>query len=45
LVPGNLELNITEEELRKIFGRYGNVEDIDIKRPPPNSGKLPDLGQ
>lgn len=38
LFAGNLEINITEEELRKIFGRYGMVEDIDIKRPPPGTG-------
>lgn len=38
LFAGNLEINITEEELRRIFGRYGAVEDIDIKRPPPGTG-------
>ena len=38
-VSGNLELNITDDELKKIFGRYGKVEDVDIKRPPPNSGE------
>ncbi|CAH1169860.1 unnamed protein product [Phaedon cochleariae] len=38
LFAGNLEINITEEELRRIFGRYGVVEDIDIKRPPPGTG-------
>ncbi|KAI4468565.1 rna recognition motif-containing [Holotrichia oblita] len=38
LFAGNLEINITEEELRRIFGRYGTVEDIDIKRPPPGTG-------
>lgn len=38
LFAGNMELNITEEELRRIFSRYGNVEDIDIKRPPPGTG-------
>lgn len=38
LFSGNLEINITEEELRRIFGRYGVVEDIDIKRPPPGTG-------
>lgn len=38
LFAGNLEINITEEELRRIFGRYGSVEDIDIKRPPPGTG-------
>lgn len=38
LFAGNLEINITDEELRRIFGRYGIVEDIDIKRPPPGTG-------
>ncbi|XP_021964786.1 RNA-binding protein spenito isoform X2 [Folsomia candida] len=38
LFAGNLEVNITDEELRRIFGRYGIVEDIDIKRPPPGTG-------
>ncbi|CAH0551655.1 unnamed protein product [Brassicogethes aeneus] len=38
LFAGNLEINITEEELRRIFTRYGVVEDIDIKRPPPGTG-------
>ncbi|ODM93219.1 putative RNA-binding protein 15B [Orchesella cincta] len=38
LFAGNLEVNITDEELRRIFGRYGTVEDIDIKRPPPGTG-------
>lgn len=38
LFAGNLEINISDEELRCIFGRYGIVEDIDIKRPPPGTG-------
>lgn len=38
LFAGNLELSITEEELRRIFGRYGVVEDVDIKRPLPGTG-------
>ncbi|XP_017772034.1 PREDICTED: putative RNA-binding protein 15B [Nicrophorus vespilloides] len=38
LFAGNLEINITEEELRRIFGRFGVVEDVDIKRPPPGTG-------
>jgi RNA-binding protein 15 len=38
LFAGNLEVNISDEELRRIFGRYGIVEDIDIKRPPPGTG-------
>ena len=35
---GNLELNITDEEMKRIFGRYGELVDIDIKRPPPGTG-------
>lgn len=38
LFAGNLEIDISEEELRRIFERYGIVEDIDIKRPPPGTG-------
>lgn len=38
LFAGNLEINITEEELRRIFGKYGIVDDIDIKRPQPGTG-------
>ncbi|XP_068231772.1 RNA-binding protein spenito [Palaemon carinicauda] len=38
LFAGNLEINISEDELRRIFGRYGVVDDIDIKRPPPGTG-------
>lgn len=38
LFLGNLEINISEEELRRIFGKYGILEDIDIKRPPPGTG-------
>ena len=38
LFIGNLELNITDEEMRRIFGRYGKLVDIDIKRPPPGTG-------
>ena len=38
LFAGNLELNITDAEMKKIFGRYGNLVDIDIKRPPPGTG-------
>ena len=37
LFTGNLELNITDEEIKRIFGRYGNLLDIDIKRPPPGN--------
>jgi len=38
LFAGNLEVSISDEEMRRIFGRYGTVEDIDIKRPPPGTG-------
>lgn len=38
LFAGNLEINISEEELRRIFGKYGILEDIDIKRPAPGTG-------
>lgn len=38
LFVGNLEVNIGEPELRRIFERYGVVEDVDIKRPPPGQG-------
>jgi len=38
LFAGNLEVNIADDELRRIFLRYGMVEDIDIKRPPPGTG-------
>lgn len=38
LFAGNLEINISEEELRRIFGKYGVCEDIDIKRPAPGTG-------
>jgi len=38
LFAGNLELNITDEEMIRIFSKYGNLVDIDIKRPPPGTG-------
>merc|ERR1719458_57807 len=38
LFVGNLELNITLEEMKRIFGKHGDLIDIDIKRPPPNTG-------
>jgi len=38
LFAGNLEISISDEELRRIFGRYGVVEDIDVKRPLPGTG-------
>jgi len=38
LFAGNLEVTIADDELRRIFGKYGVVDDIDIKRPPPGTG-------
>lgn len=38
LFVGNLEVTISEPDLRRIFERYGVVEDIDVKRPPPGQG-------
>lgn len=38
LFIGNLEVTISEAELRRIFERYGVVEDIDVKRPAPGQG-------
>lgn len=38
LFVGNLEVTITDADLRRIFERYGVVEDIDVKRPPPGQG-------
>ena len=38
LFIGNLEVAISEADLRRIFERYGVVEDIDVKRPPPGQG-------
>jgi RNA-binding protein 15 len=38
LFVGNLDVNITEFDLRNIFGKFGYVEDIDIKRPVRNTG-------
>lgn len=38
LFAGNLEISISDEELRRIFSRYGIVEDIDVKRPLPGTG-------
>lgn len=38
LFVGNLDVNITEYDLRNIFGKFGYVEDIDIKRPLRNTG-------
>lgn len=38
LFIGNLEVTITDADLRRIFERYGVVEDIDVKRPPPGQG-------
>lgn len=40
LFAGNLEINITTEEMKKIFGRFGNLIDVDIKRPPIGSRSI-----
>lgn len=33
LFVGNLDYNISENELRHIFGKFGSVQEVDIKRP------------
>lgn len=38
LFVGNLEVSISDPDLRKIFERYGSVVDIDVKRPAPGQG-------
>ncbi|KAK2724198.1 RNA-binding protein spenito-like isoform X2 [Artemia franciscana] len=38
LFAGNMEVNISDEEVKRIFGKYGELEDVDIKRPPPGTG-------
>ena len=38
LFVGNLEVSISDPDLRKIFERYGHVVDIDVKRPAPGQG-------
>ncbi|XP_013081045.1 RNA-binding protein spenito-like [Biomphalaria glabrata] len=38
LFVGNLDVNITDFDLRNIFGKFGMVEDVDIKRPIRNTG-------
>lgn len=38
LFVGNLEVTISDGDLRRIFERYGVVEDIDVKRPAPGAG-------
>lgn len=38
LFVGNLEVTISEADLRRIFERHGVVEDVDVKRPPPGQG-------
>ena len=38
LFVGNLEVTITEPDLKRIFTHYGEVDDIDVKRPPPGQG-------
>lgn len=36
---GNLYANVTDDEVRELFGRYGRVADIDIHRKPFANGK------
>ncbi|CAH1782990.1 unnamed protein product [Owenia fusiformis] len=38
LFAGNLDLDINQDELVKIFSQYGQIEDIDVKRPPRGTG-------
>jgi len=38
LFVGNLEVTISDQDLKRIFEKYGSVEDIDVKRPPPGQG-------
>ena len=38
LFVGNLDVNITDIDLKHIFEKYGFVEDIDIKRPQKGQG-------
>lgn len=38
LFVGNLEVSISDETLLSIFGIYGVVEDISVKRPVPGTG-------
>lgn len=38
LFIGNVDPDISTEELKAVFERYGYVEDVDIKKPSPSSG-------
>lgn len=38
LFAGNLEIGTSKEDLRRIFAPYGQIEDIDVKRPVGGSG-------
>jgi RNA-binding protein 15 len=38
LFVGNLDYNITDEELKDVFEKYGFLEEIDIKRPQRGQG-------
>ena len=38
LFVGNLDYDVTSEELQNIFERYGHVEDVDVKRAAAGSG-------
>ena len=34
LFVGNMPADIRESEIRRVFEKYGKVEDVDIKNPP-----------
>lgn len=34
LFVGNMPADIRESEIRRVFEKYGKVEDVDIKTPP-----------
>jgi len=38
LFVGNLDYDVTADELQSIFGRYGYVEDVDVKRAQAGNG-------
>lgn len=34
LFVGNMPADIRESEIRRVFEKYGKIEDVDIKNPP-----------
>ena len=38
LFVGNLDYDVSADELQNVFGRYGHVEDVDVKRAPGGNG-------